>query len=101
MAEGSVEHQCYECSAGDESSILSILRNFLPYSIHVYRRIQSVHRSKSARIISTLSPNQLSEFSALAEEPAFCFAVAFVDRSARPETESLIFLRSEVPNTCP
>jgi FR47-like protein len=100
MAELPLVCQTYEYSPNNEDSILSMLKLFLPYSLSIYRRIQSVQRSSSARILSTISPSRLSELISAKERPGFCFGAAFVDRSARPETESFIFLRSEVPETC-
>jgi hypothetical protein len=66
----------------------------------LYRRIQFDHRSPSSHILATFPP-PLKHDAGATTDAGTCFAIAFVDRSRRPETESWIFLSSETPGKCP
>jgi FR47-like protein len=90
----------YHLTKDDEPSALSALKHFLPYSLTVYRRIQSERRTASARIVSTISASQLSKITSKLDLTDKCFGIAYVDRSVRPETESQIFLSSEATGRC-
>jgi len=83
-------------------SVLPILQHNLPHSLPLYRRIQFEHRSASSHVLATF-PLPLNDDAGTkgAQDAGTCFAVAFVDRSRRPETEGWIFLSGEVPGKCP
>jgi GNAT superfamily N-acetyltransferase len=84
------------------NTLRPILKDLLPYSLPIYRRIQFPHRTDSSHIFATFPPNSPKDDSNDANpiQTPLCFAIAFVDRSRRPETEAWIFLSSEVPGRC-
>lgn len=90
--------KAYEHPA-DGQTVLPILRPFLPHSLPLYRRLQFPYRTRTSYVLATFplpeAPGVLST-----EEPPQCFAVAFLDRSRRPETELWIFLSGQVPGRC-
>jgi hypothetical protein len=86
-------------------SVFPILQKCLPHSLPLYRRLQFEHRSPSSYVLATFPPqsndDSVTNSATPSKDPGTCFAVAFVDRSRRPETECWIFLSSEVPGKCP
>jgi hypothetical protein len=74
---------------------LSHLRGYLPYSLPLYRRIQSRHRSDDAQIIASFPQD---EDALEAGSRNTCFVLAFADRSVRPETETWFFAPGEAPS---
>ncbi|RDI89754.1 hypothetical protein Vi05172_g283 [Venturia inaequalis] len=58
---------------------------------------------KICDVLATFPPSNNASPRSNGESPdrGTCFAIAFVDRSRRPETECWIFLSSEVPGKCP
>lgn len=90
----------YGCTTDQETTVLLILKQFLPYSLCLYRRIQSSHRSPSARIILTHPLNVIENVKSSATSK-ICFGISFIDRGLRPETENYPFLSSQVPGNCP
>lgn len=89
-------------------SVLPILQQCLPYSLPLYRRLQFEHRSSFSYVLATFPPPPQSNDEATnngvkapLEDQGTCFAIAFLDRSRRPETECWIFLSSEIPGKCP
>ncbi|QDS67812.1 hypothetical protein FKW77_007100 [Venturia effusa] len=85
------------------ASVLPILREHLPYSLPLYRRLQFEYRSPSSYVLATFPPPDDQNAGSHGNSPngETCFAIAFTDRSRRPETECWIFLSSEVPGKCP
>lgn len=83
----------------DGHSVLPVLRPFLPHSLPLYRRLQFPYRTQSSYVLATFPPPDILAEDAAGKVPQ-CFAVAFLDRSRRPETELWIFLSGQVPGRC-
>ena len=81
----------------DNDRTLSLLRDYLPYSLPLYRRIQSPHRSTNAQILASF-PQDGSSITAARNT---CFVLAFSDRSVRPDTETWLFAPGETPSHAP
>jgi hypothetical protein len=81
----------------DNERTLSLVRDSLPYSLPLYRRIQSPHRSTTAQILGSIPADDFS----LSTTRNRCFVLAFTDRSARPETETWLFAPGEMPSHSP
>ncbi|KAK3060578.1 hypothetical protein LTS18_008226 [Coniosporium uncinatum] len=77
----------------DGSTLLPILKSFLPQSYSLYRRLQCPFRSPHSYV--------LASFPLTTTTPPPCFAALYLDRSCRPETECWIFLSSEAPSHSP
>jgi hypothetical protein len=74
--------------------VLPILQSNLPYSLPLLGRLRFHHRSPASHVVATFPTPTTSE--AVPQ----CFAVAFLDRTRRPETECWIFASGEVPGRC-
>lgn len=83
----------------DGHSVLPVLRPFLPYSLPLYRRLQFPYRTRTSYVLATFPPPDSLAEDAAGKAPQ-CFAVAFLDRSRRPETELWIFVSGQVPGRC-
>jgi hypothetical protein len=77
-------------------TVLPVLRELLPYTLPLLKRIEFNHRSSASQILATFFPSSAEEQLNIPK----CFAVAFLDRTRRPETECWIFLSGEVPGRC-
>ncbi|KAF2435791.1 hypothetical protein EJ08DRAFT_603856 [Tothia fuscella] len=78
-------------------TLLPYLRELLPYSLPLYRRLQFPFHSASSHVFASFPPG--TDSSESSKTPR-CFAAAFLDRSRRPETECFLFLSSEAPGRC-
>jgi hypothetical protein len=81
----------------DNERTFLVLRDYLPYSLPLYRRVQSPHRSTSAKILASFPEDDSSRTTTRGK----CFVLAFADRSVRPETETWIFAPGETPSHAP
>ncbi|OCK80528.1 hypothetical protein K432DRAFT_382138 [Lepidopterella palustris CBS 459.81] len=82
------------------STLLKALRIRLPYSLPLYRRLQSQIRSPHAHVLATFPPGESQEAKNDPQELGLvpqCFAAVFFDRSVRPETEMWAFVSGEMP----
>lgn len=77
------------------STVLPILKSFLPNALPLYRRLQFPYRSSSSHVLTSFARG-----TPLEDIPT-CFCAAYVDRSRRPETEVWVFLSGEVKDRCP
>ncbi|KAK7542893.1 uncharacterized protein J3D65DRAFT_615308 [Phyllosticta citribraziliensis] len=89
-----------------EQTLLPLLKPFLPYSLPLYRRIQfGRHGSNNAHVWASTAPectNSTDDKKEHGKEAAsVCLAAAYIDRSARPETEAFIFLSWDSPSHNP
>jgi FR47-like protein len=87
------------CTSVDKAEALLLLKDFLPYSLPVYRTIQSNQHSSSAHVVSTIQPSSFLH-SHSPTDTKKCFGVACIDRSHRPEAECYLFTTSEIPGNC-
>jgi hypothetical protein len=71
------------------------LKSSLPYSINLVYRTQHANTTPYAHILATFPP------SIALEDVPECWAVAYLDRSKRPETELWIFAAGEMPHHSP
>jgi GNAT superfamily N-acetyltransferase len=71
-------------------TLQSALKSSLPYSINLVYRTHHQNRTEHANILATFSPEETTI--------PKCWAVAYFDRSMRPETETWIFAAGEQPN---
>ncbi|KAF2667334.1 hypothetical protein BT63DRAFT_426226 [Microthyrium microscopicum] len=85
----------------DGSTTLPLLRDLLPESIALYGRIQHNFTTPSAILLATFPPSTT---------PPNCFAITFLDRALRPETEAWTYssiqsnsssTRPSCPPNCP
>jgi GNAT superfamily N-acetyltransferase len=87
------------------TTLLPILRDLLPYPLPLYRRLQFPNRSEYSHVLATFPPstsdnNSIGNKNNFSTDVPRCFAVGFVDRTRRPETEAWIFLSGEIPGRC-
>ncbi|KAF2754253.1 hypothetical protein EJ05DRAFT_153689 [Pseudovirgaria hyperparasitica] len=89
------------------ATLVPHLRQFLPHSLPLYRRLNHSFKTEDALILSTFPPPDpnAASHATPAELPRphllpQCFAAAFVDRSHRPATEMWLFLSGEVDGRC-
>ena len=68
------------------------LKHALPYSINLVYRTQHANQTEHTHILATFPPD--------ADSVPECWAVAYLDRSVRPETELWMFTAGEVPGHC-
>jgi ribosomal protein S18 acetylase RimI-like enzyme len=88
-----MEHQAYQHTP-TSPLLLAALKSTLPYSIPLVHRTQHLaSQTPSTYILSTLPPTTRPAPSAIPP----CWAAAYLDRSARPETELWIFAAGQVP----
>ncbi|KIW03900.1 uncharacterized protein PV09_04743 [Verruconis gallopava] len=80
-------------------TVLPILYNALPYSAPLYGRLRFHHRSPSSHVFASFPPSLQSVNLDNSMIPR-CYAIAFLDRTRRPETECWLFTSGEVPNRC-
>ncbi|KAK7521664.1 hypothetical protein IWZ03DRAFT_392357 [Phyllosticta citriasiana] len=89
-----------------ETTLLPLLNPLLPYSLPLYRRIQFGQRgSVHAYTLASVAPNDTNSTDHKKEhgkrDASDCLAAAYIDRSARPETEAFIFLSWDSPSHNP
>lgn len=73
----------------DGSTVLPILSDRLPECIALHRKISKAGRTEGSHLFATF-PDDVSQ-----ESLPELFAIAFIDRSARPETEMFFYLSSQ------
>jgi len=76
----------------DCKTLIEALRPYLPYSLPLYRRLQSPYKGNDHHILATPLPRPKSE-----DLDSACFAAAYVERQRVPRAEGWIFLSCEAP----
>jgi len=71
-------------------TLLEVLRAYLPYSLPLYRRLQSP-QGNDHHVLATTLPNLKSE----GLDSELCFAAAYVERTRIPKTDCWLFLSCE------
>ena len=81
-------------------TVLPILTELLPFPLPLLKRIQFHHRSPASRILATFPATSEHIVHDTRDSIPKCFAVAFLDRTRRPETECWLFLSGEILGRC-